>query len=176
MDLIWQIAAYSIPAIIVFLVAYFILRSYLNKEYKLRLIEYRHANLREALPIRLQAYERLTVLLERISLNNLLPRVRQADMKVSDFRQALISNIRLEFEHNISQQIYVSAEAWGMIKVAREEIISIINRNVIKIPPELHSVELSKNIINELAESQEESSVQRAILQLKKEVLLLYEN
>lgn len=174
MELFWQIAGYVIPALVVFGTTYLVLRAFLDREQKMRLIEFRQANLREALPIRLQAYERLTLFMERISLNNLLPRVRRQEMHVAEFRTALINNIRQEYEHNLSQQVYVSAEAWNMIRAAKEEIISIINRNAMSLLPELPGIELHKKIIAELAESEEDAATQRVLLQLKKEVMLLY--
>lgn len=151
-----------------------VLRAFLDREQNMRAMEYRQAHLREALPIRLQAYERLTLFIERISLNNLLPRVRQQDMNVARFRTALISNIRQEYEHNLSQQVYVSVDAWNMIRATKEEIISIINRNAMTLLPEQPGLELHKKIIAELAESDEEASTQRALVQLKKEVMMLY--
>jgi hypothetical protein len=173
MELFWEILGYVIPSLVVFGTTYMVLRAFLDREQKMRLLEYRQANLREALPIRLQAYERLTLFVERISLNNMLPRVRRQEMNVSAFRTALINNIRQEYEHNLSQQVYVSVEAWNMIRAAKEETISIINRNSMSLLPELPGVELHKKIIAELAET-EEIATQRVLVQLKKEVMLLY--
>lgn len=96
--------------------------------------------------MRLQAYERLTLFIERIALNNLLPRIRKAEMTVSDFRTALISNIRMEYEHNLSQQIYVSNDSWAMIRAAKEEIISMINQQSLELRPDASSIELSKKL------------------------------
>jgi len=175
MDTVLQITGYIIPALVVFLATYIVLRAFLDRESKMRLIEFKQSKLREALPVRLQAYERLTVFLERIALHNLLPRVRKGEMNVADFRIALINNVRMEYEHNISQQIYISTEAWGMIRAAKEEIISIINRNAIELLPELPGIELHKKIIAELAETEEDIITQKSIDQLKKEVALLYD-
>lgn len=151
-----------------------VLRTFLDREQNLRVLEFRQAHLREALPIRLQAYERLTLFIERISLNNLLPRVRRQEMNVAEFRTALINNIRQEYEHNLSQQVYVSVDAWNMIRGTKEEIISIINRNAMSLLPEQSGVELHKKIIAELADSDDEAATQRALVQLKKEVMMLY--
>ncbi len=175
MELVLQIAGYIIPAIIVFLATYAVLRAFLDRESKMRLIEFKQSKMRESLPIRLQAYERLTVFLERLALHNLLPRVRKGEMTTGEFRTSLISNIRMEYEHNISQQIYISTEAWAMIRAAKEEIISIINRNAMELLPELPGIELHKKIIAELAETEEDIITQKAINQLKKEVALLYD-
>lgn len=175
METVWQISAYCIPALVVFCITYLTLRAFLNKEYRLRLIEYRQSRLRESLPIRLQAYERLTLFLERIALNNLLPRIRKGDMTVAEYRTALINNIRMEYEHNLSQQVYISSRAWGMIKIAKEEIMTIINRNAMELPPDLPGVELHKKILAEMAESDEDAITARSANQLKKEVMELYE-
>ena len=175
MEPVWQIVGYVIPALVVFVVTYFTLQAFLNKEYKLRLIEYRQTAIREALPVRLQAYERLTLFLERIALNNLLPRVRKGDMTTAEFRTALINNIKMEYEHNLSQQVYVSNQSWAMIKIAKEEVIGIINRNSMELPPDVPGIELHKKILAEMAETSEDEITSRAAGQLKKEVLDLYE-
>ncbi|MFN3939873.1 MAG: hypothetical protein ACK4IY_04760 [Chitinophagales bacterium] len=175
MDTLLQILIYLIPGLIIFLTTYVVLRAFLDREHKLRLIEFRQANIREALPIRLQAYERLTLFMERIALNNLLPRIRKSGMTVSEFRTALISNIRMEYEHNLSQQVYVSAEAWASVKMAKEEVIGMINQHALDLRPEADSVELSKKMISFLADSNEMTPTSKAIAQLKKDVMLLYE-
>ncbi|MFZ1632945.1 MAG: hypothetical protein WAT43_03670 [Chitinophagales bacterium] len=174
MDLVLQIVGYIIPALVVFLTTYVVIRAFLDREQRMREMEFRQANLREALPIRLQAYERLTLFLERIALNNLLPRVRKQEMTVAEFRTALINNIRMEYEHNLSQQVYVTAETWGMIRAAKEETISVINRNAMSLMPELPGIELHKKIIGELAESEDDAITLKVLVQLKKEVMLLY--
>jgi hypothetical protein len=174
MDSAWQIVGYIVPALVVFLTTYTVIRAFLDREQKQRAMEFRQAYLRESLPIRLQAFERLTLFLERIALNNLLPRVRKQDMTVADFRTALINNIRMEYEHNLSQQVYLSAETWGMVRAAKEETISVINRNTMPLQPDLPSIELHKKIISELADSDDDAITQKVLVQLKKEVMMLY--
>ena len=95
-------------------------------------------------------------------------------MNVAEFRTALINNIRMEYEHNLSQQVYVSADAWAMIRASKEETISVINRNSMDLPPELPGIELHKKIIAELADSEDDAITMKVLLQLKKEVMLLY--
>lgn len=174
MDSAWQIVGYIIPALVVFLTTYMVIRAFLDREQKQRAMEFRQSYLRESLPIRLQAFERLTLFLERIALNNLLPRVRKQEMTVADFRTALINNIRMEYEHNLSQQVYLTAETWGMVRSAKEETISIINRNTMTLQPDLPGIELHKKIISELADSDDDAITQKVLVQLKKEVMLLY--
>ncbi|HCK22043.1 MAG TPA: hypothetical protein DHW15_07760 [Bacteroidetes bacterium] len=175
MDTALQILAYTIPSLIVFLITFFMVKAFFDKEYKLRLLEFREQQIRQSLPVRLQAYERLILFMERISLNNLLPRVRQSEMTVAQFRAALISNVNMEYEHNLSQQLYISPKTWEVVKAAKEEMKSIINRNAMELRPDASSIDLSKHIINKMAEQEEDTATQKAILSLKQEVMMLYE-
>lgn len=78
-------------------------------------------------PIQLQAYERLVLFLERMTPNNLVLRCYQAGMTTQLLKDVMIQNIRDEFEHNLSQQLYISEQAWVYIKNAKEDMINTIN-------------------------------------------------
>lgn len=173
-EVLTEILKYTIPSLIVFGVTYMTLRLYLQKEYRIKQLEYKMAAMRDAKPVRLQAYERITLLLERIAFNNLLHRVRKGDMNSRDFQIALLSSIRTEFDHNVTQQVYVSIELWGMVKAAREEVISIINQKAAEIPPNVPSIELSKKIFAHLIDDEQQSPTARAMEKLKQEVMELY--
>src|SRR5688500_18713150 len=110
-----ELLKYTVPALVVFLTAFMVLYIFMKKEYRLKSMELRMANRKDVLPMRFNAFERLSLFLERISFSNLLPRIRKADMTSTELHYAIISNIRMEFEHNISQQIYVSPQLWDMI-------------------------------------------------------------
>ncbi len=169
-----EILKYTIPALVVFGVTYSTLRMYLQKEYRIKQIELKMAGIREARPVRFQAYERIALLLERIALNNILHRVRKADMTVRDFQLALLSNIRSEFDHNVTQQVYVSLELWNTVKAAKEEVVSIVNRVASELPPNAPGIELSKRIFAHLIDSENRTPTQRALDALKREVMELY--
>ncbi|MFT7587799.1 MAG: hypothetical protein ACI959_000003 [Limisphaerales bacterium] len=173
-ELLSEILKYTIPALVVFAVTYLTLRMYLQKEIRIKHLEYKMAAMRDAKPVRLQAYERISLLLERIAFNNILHRVRKADMNSRDFQMALLSSIRTEFDHNVTQQVYVSIELWGMVKAAREEVISIINQVAAEIPPNVPSIELSKKIFARLIDDEQRSPTVLAMEKLKEEVMELY--
>lgn len=78
-------------------------------------------------PIQLQAYERLVLFLERMTPNNLVLRCYQPQMSTQLLKDVMIRNIRDEFEHNLSQQLYISQQAWAYIKNAKEDMINTIN-------------------------------------------------
>jgi hypothetical protein len=174
MESLLNIVVYALPSLIISIVMMLVVKSFFDKEYRLRQLEFLENNRRQALPLRLQAYERLIMFVERISIHNLLPRVRKADMTVAEFRQELITTVGMEYEHNLSQQLYVSPEAWELIKIAKEEVKTVINRNAMELRPDAPSVDLSRHIINKLAEQEELTGSQKAILQLKKEVMMFY--
>jgi hypothetical protein len=137
-----------IPAFIVFLTAYYLVKNFLDNDARKRLTEIRIANQGIITPTRLQAYERIALFLERISPNSLIPRVNKPGMSARLLQTELIKAIRTEFEHNLSQQIYISGHAWEMVKTAKEEIIKLVNISSTKIPDTASSIDLSQMIIN----------------------------
>ena len=170
---IWEILKIVLPAIIVFLTAYFLFRDMLENSQKQREFEFRVKNSREITPVRLQAYERLTLLLERISPQSLLMRVSPNEMKAFEYHQQLLSHIRQEFEHNFSQQIYVSTILWETIRGARESLIGIINKSAEEISNDAPALALSKKIIENYIE-EENQAIIIAMNELKKEVGKLF--
>lgn len=124
---ILEILKYTLPALIVFLTAYYLLTKYMLKEANEKTIEFKMKRDKEIVLLRLQAYERLTLFLERINFVTVISRVRTPDMLSSELQYAIVKNIREEFEHNLSQQIYVSSAAWGLIVQAKEEMAKTVN-------------------------------------------------
>lgn len=170
---IWEILKITLPAIIVFLTAYFLLRDMLENAQKKRDFELRLKSKGQVTPVRLQAYERLAMLLERISPQSLLIRISPHDMNASDYHQQLLAQIRQEFEHNLSQQIYVSPLLWENIRGARENLVGVINSSAEEIGPESPAFSLSKKIIaNYIEEGNQTIAI--AMNELKKEVGKLF--
>lgn len=102
----------------------------------------------EVLKLQLQAYERLTVLSERISLQNLLSRVPHAGLSFREMQMSLIENIKQEYEYNVSQQIYILPEIWKAIDNLKEQNIYIINQLASSLPPHATAMDLNKLIID----------------------------
>lgn len=98
-------------------------------------------------PLRLQAYERLVILCERISLPNLISRVSQPDLSARDMRFMLIENIKQEFEYNASQQIYVSQKAWEGVRNLRDQTLLVINSIAKTLPEEAQAHDLNKGLL-----------------------------
>lgn len=98
-------------------------------------------------PLRLQAYERLVILCERISLPNLISRVNQPQASGRDMQYMLIENIKQEFEYNSSQQIYVSQKAWEAVRNLRDQTLLIINSIARTLPQEATAHDLNKGLL-----------------------------
>ena len=173
MNSIWEILKITLPALIVFLTAYFLFRDMLENGQKRREFEFRVNNSKQVTPVRLQAYERLALLLERISPQSLLIRVSPHNLTASDFHQQLLSNVRQEFEHNLSQQIYCSPILWETIRGAKENLISIINKSADEIDNQAPALLLSKRIIENYIE-EENQVIVIAMNELKKETSGLF--
>lgn len=122
--------AYLLPAILVGIVAYYFFKGHTaNEEGRRRYLIQQEAQ-KNTIPMRLQAYERLTLFLERIDPNRLLTRVKPIGGGLDDYENLLIRNIEQEFDHNLSQQIYVSQECWNLINAAKNATIHIIRQGV----------------------------------------------
>ncbi|MDQ3278796.1 MAG: hypothetical protein M3Q06_10750 [Bacteroidota bacterium] len=100
-----------------------------------------------AKPLQLQAYERLVILCERISLPNLISRVNQPQLAARDMQFMLIENIKQEFEYNASQQIYVSQAAWEAVRNLRDQTLLIINSIARTLPADATAHELNKGLL-----------------------------
>lgn len=103
--------------------------------------------------LQLQAYERLTLLTERIALPNLIQRVGVAGLTARDMQSLLTQSIRQEFEHNITQQIYVSAEAWDAIRNYKEQNLLIINQVGSFLPEEAAGADLNRALLDLLVQN-----------------------
>jgi len=168
METFAEILKYILPSVVVLLAVWYLIKAFLDQEMK-KLERLQKSDLqRAALPVRMQAYERLVLLLERMQPAGLLIRVNVPGMNTALFHAALIQAIREEFEHNLSQQLYVSAEAWEMVKAAREEAIRLINSVASKIPQDAPTTELAQQILVQDME-QSQAVTDKAIAFLKKE-------
>jgi hypothetical protein len=161
MNLLITLLQVTIPAIIVGGLAYFMIRVLLknNRDHmallleQLRMDQQRQQNEKKSqaqkllLPVRLQAYERLVLFLERIQPSGLVTRLIGQGDSVSQFQMLLIRTIREEFEHNLSQQLYVSESAWQMVKAAREEVVQLINRSAGNLSAEAGAADLAREVI-----------------------------
>ncbi|MBT4916138.1 MAG: hypothetical protein HON66_04850 [Formosa sp.] len=113
-------------AFLALVIIYKFLKDYLSYQNKNKFLSRNDSIKSDILKVKLQAYERLALFLERISLTNLLTRVPPISTKKEDYQYLLIQTIEQEFEHNMLQQIYVSEECWNIILTAKNSNIQYI--------------------------------------------------
>ena len=163
-----ELLLYFVPALLVLVTAFFLIKKFLDDSYKLKLLEVRKASQKDILPLRLQAYERLCLFLERITPVNMIPRVHQSGMTAKQLQSQLLTTVRTEFEHNLSQQLYVSSAAWEAVKNAKEDVVKLVNSAVVSTTDNASALDLSKAIFSIVIRN-ETSPTQKAIDFLKQE-------
>ena len=169
MEIAKDLLLVTIPALLVLLTAYLLIRKTIEDDREKRRHEIILQNSRTITPIRLQAYERLTLFLERISVESLIMRTHKKEMDAKSLQSALLSNIRAEFDHNLAQQIYLSPQAWEVIKSARTNTIKLINTVAEQLPPTAGSTDFSRNLLEAVMEIDQEPA-RVALDFLKKEI------
>jgi len=146
MEALIEFGKILIPASLVLYAVYLIVRSFMIKEIELKKLEVRTRAIETILPARLQAYERMTLFLERIAPQNLLIRLNNPGFTARDFQKVLLDEIRNEYNHNVSQQIYMSEETWNQTRNAKDDLVMLINEAASAMAPEATSIDLSKKI------------------------------
>jgi len=173
MEVLLEILKYTVPALIVFLTVLIMLRAWSKNEDKRRKSEFNMHISDDILPVRLQAYERSILLLERISPESMIMRLSRNDFTARQLLQELLTNITSEFDHNIAQQTYMSTEAWEKMKAAKNQVINLINDTAKEVKPDANGTTLGKLILERLTELKNPPS-QVAIDFLKQEVKTLF--
>ena len=169
MEALIDILKITIPALIVLITAWVLLRNMIKNDQDKRRQELILQNSRTVTPIKLQAYERIVLFLERISLESLLVRVSSHEMTAPQLHSALLNAIRSEFEHNLSQQIYMSQQAWEVVRNARSNMIKIINTEAEKLPADSSGLLLGKRLLEKIIELETEPT-RAAIDYVKNEI------
>jgi hypothetical protein len=146
MDPWFQLVMIVLPSAIVFLTAYYLVKNFLDNEGRKKVMDLKLANQMLITPLRLQAYERVVLFLERINPNSLVMRTNKA-VGAATLQGELLKTIRSEFEHNLSQQIYMSNASWESIVKAKEETIKIINVAATKVTYESTGMDLAQAVI-----------------------------
>ena len=155
------------PALITGAVAYYSFQTFSASEDKRRRFHLLKENQKQALPIKLQAYERLALFLERISPTKLLIRIAPLNDNKMDYQNLLVQHVEQEFEHNLTQQIYVSDECWTMIVTAKNTILQNIRKTALRVDV-VNADNLRETILSNLFDA--ESTTTIALGYLKSEV------
>ena len=142
-----EILKYCIPAVCVLLATWLVMRNFYKNEAEKRLWELKRLTQKEISPLRLRAYERLALLLERTTPEYMLVDISVAEMTPLQLQTHLMRTVRQEYDHNLSQQIYVSDEVWTMIENAHVQTIAFINSIAQQLPMDSTALDYAKTLI-----------------------------
>jgi len=148
MEFIPDLLKILLPAALVLYAMYLTVRSFLSRDLVQRQTDLKASYAQTLLPIRLQAYERMALFLERIAPNNLLLRLSGSATSAVELQQLLLSDVREEFNHNLAQQVYLSNEAWERIRLALNEVTATVNTAAQELPADAPPLELSRRIFD----------------------------
>lgn len=168
-----EVLKYTLPALFTFLATYLVMHKFLvNERLKLKSEAVRD-NHKIIAPLRLQAYERMVLLLERIQPNALVMRCQQEGLSCSDFQLLMLKTIRSEFDHNLTQQLYISDNAWEQVRMAKDGCVILINRVALLVKSDQPSIHLSKLILETMMTEGKDPTV-KALACLKDEIRELF--
>ena len=156
-------------------IVYLLVKRYFDNQQKERLLQMkldeRNETLKVVTPIRLQAYERMALFLERISPNSLVLRCWQPGMDLRLLQGVMTKNIRDEWEHNLSQQVYLTPELWANIREAKDEMVNLVNSAAVSLTDTTDPTRLAATIFATVADH---SPVDNALEAMHKELKELF--
>ena len=162
-----------LPAALVLYAMYLGVKVMIARELTQKQLEIRQKSIEITLPVRMQAYERMSLFLERINPSNLVVRLSQPGMSARELHQLLLQDIRDEYNHNVSQQVYMSQEVWAEIKTAKEDLIAAINASTEGLDEEATAIDLSKKLF-EYVMNKKIDPIDHALKSLKNEISKTY--
>lgn len=168
-DLFFIILLVCLPLLAMAAAILFTIQRFFDNDRNVRLLELRKAELKDTRSLKLQAYERLILFLERINPSSLIGRNYLPDSLSQEMQYAIVQTINAEFEHNLSQQLYVSNGSWTVIVNAKNEIIKTIAAISAQLPPDSSGAQLSRIILETLANINQPLPTEVAINILKEE-------
>ena len=168
-----EILKITLPSLLMLIMVFFIVGGFFRNSEKRQKLKVISGNQKLITPIRLQAYERLVLLLERISPDSLVMRADYPAKTCKQLHSELLQTIRAEFEHNLSQQLYVSTEAWNSVRSAKNYSIALINNAVKGMEDETPAIELSRRLLD-MSTELGQPVIEKAINDLKREIQQIF--
>jgi hypothetical protein len=162
-----------IPAAAVLYGMYLMAQTFLQKQFEQKELDIKLKTIEITTPLRLQAYERMTLFLERITPAKLLIRLGSPDIHSIDYQQILLQEIREEFNHNLTQQVYISHETWQKTCIAMNDVVALINTSASEISSDSTSINLSKKIFEKVI-SENKQLTDEALKTLKEEAQKMF--
>ena len=173
MEIFYEILKITLPSLLMLIMVYYIVGGFFRNSEKRQKLKVIRGNQKLITPVRLQAYERLVLLLERISPDSLVMRADYPAKTCKQLHSELLQTIRAEFDHNLSQQLYVSVEAWNSVRSAKNYSIALINNSVKGMEDDAPAIELSRRLLDMTTEIGQ-PVIEKAINDLKREIQQIF--
>lgn len=164
-----EILKYILPAIVVMISTTMVVNKFLKKETERKRLAIYEQNSKASLQMRLQAYERLVIFLERMHPSSMINRLYTSGVSAQDLQLTMIQGIRAEYEHNLSQQVYVSSDLWNKILAVKEQMISLVNHVGSGLEMGATSKEFIKNLTEYVLMSESELPTTEALKMINDE-------
>ncbi len=173
MEVFLELIKYTVPSIIVLVFTMILVRWFLKSENERRRQELILVRNKESLPLKISAYERLTLFLERISAESIVIREQPNTRTVKELHSKLLSAIRTEYEHNLAMQVHLPPSTWLLVRNAKEEMIRTINISADMLKPGDASMALGKTVLEQYPNNAA-YHVKKALDGLKSDVQYIY--
>jgi len=147
---ILDILKFSITGFIVFTASWLVIKKFITETYGAKQTALQREVLQQTLPLKLQAYERIVIFLDRINPSNLLIRLHVSGISAKELQQIILTEVRTEYQHNIAQQLYVSNVSWQVVKRLKDDTLSMINNAANGLSEGASGIELSRTILSHL--------------------------
>lgn len=173
LSIFFEILKFTIPAIIMYWAIQNLFGQFLDGQSKMKQLEMQEKKQDTTLPLRLQAYERLSLFCERISIPNLMLRLHTENMQAGALRYAMLMAIQQEYEHNVTQQVYVSEQLWQIINLAKEDTMNMVSVIGDTVDPKANANTLTEVLLSALNE-RTDYPLGTALSAIKKEASVLF--
>lgn len=148
MDYLFDLFKILIPSVAVVVVVQVMLKNHFDDQKRRDELAVSKANKQDLRPLQMQAYERLILFLERLQPDNMMMRVQRPGMSARVLHTTILKTIRQEYEHNMTQQLYVSPSAWKLVLMAKDEVTKLVNLSSSQLPEEATAIDLATQMIN----------------------------
>lgn len=173
MEAVLEILKYTVPALIVFATVYVVFKKFLDQQFGLETMKFKQKQFEHTLPLKLQAYERLIMFCERISIPHLMLRLSDKDTTVEELHKTMLIAIQQEYEHNLTQQMYISDSLWKIITMAKNQVSDIITTAANNLNPNDPGNFISKEAI-EVMKQTKVDPLDTAKRSIRKETSILF--
>lgn len=171
--LLTQVVVLAAGGILTMVAAYLLLKNDIQNYFRFKTLTANKENREALFPLRLQAHERLIIFIERINPANLLLRLHQQGIGIKELQNLVLNEIKAEYQHNVTQQLYIDIISWNVIKKLKDDTIAMVNNAVQALPETATGIDLSKKVLQHMS-TIEENPYDLTIDHLKKDIHKLF--